>query len=108
MQMTRYNDSTTGKMISMRCRRSLNNPDVIVLDNTLIQQVYVYAQTTLEDVIGFLQDVMNLDIRTTDQSPVTFKLLHHESTGYIYLIPHEDDKTRDDYHAFFAPRDDEE
>lgn len=108
MKMTRYNDSTIGKVISMRCRRSINNPDVIVLDNGKLDQVYVYEQSTLDEVLYFLQDVMNIDIRETDQLPVTTKLVNHQSTGYIYQIPHEEDETRDDFHAFFLPRDEED
>jgi len=105
MKMTRYNDDTIGKVISMRCRRSINNPDVIVLDNTKLEQVYVYEQTTVEDVISNLQDIMNIDIVETEQSPITTKLVNHQSPGYIYQIPHEEDDTRDDFHAFFPPLD---
>lgn len=105
MKMTRYNDSTIGKVISMRCRRSINNPEMIVLDNTKLEQVYVYEYTTIEDVMSFLQDVMNIDIVITDQFPVTTKLVNHQDTGYIYQIPHEEDETRDDFHAFFLPLD---
>lgn len=107
MRMTRYNDSTIGKVISMRCRRSINNPEVIVLDNSKLEQVYVYEQSTLDEVLYFLQDVMNLDIRETDQLPVSTKLVNHQSTGVIYQIPHEEDETRDDFHAFFLPLEDE-
>ena len=103
MKMTRYNDSTTGKVISMRCRRSINNREVIVLDNSKLEQVYVYEQATVEEVISYLQDVMNIDIRETDQSPITTKLVNHQSTGDIYQITHEEDETRDNFHAFFAP-----
>jgi len=106
--MTRYNDSTIGKVISMRCRRNLNNRDMIVLDNSKLEQVYVYEQTTIEDTIAFLRDDMNLDIRETEQFPVTTKLVNHAATGYIYQIPHEDDDARDDFHAFFAPLTDDE
>jgi hypothetical protein len=105
MQMTRYNDGTIGRVISMRCRRSINNRDVIVLDNSKLEQVYVYEQDTLEGVLSFLQDVMNLEIVETSQSPVTMKLVNHQPTGYIYQIPHEEDDTRDDFHAFFLPLD---
>jgi len=105
MKMTRYNDSTIGKVISMRCRRSINNTDMIVLDNSKLEQVYLYEQATIEDAIAYLQDVMNIDIVETDQFPVTTKLVNHHSTGYIYQIPHEEDETRDDFHAFFSPLD---
>lgn len=105
MKMTRYNDSTLGKVISMRCRRSINNRDVIVLDNSKLEQVYVYAQSTIEDVISYLQDTMNIDIVETQQNPVATKLVNHQSTGYIYQIPHEEDDNRDDFHAFFLPLD---
>jgi hypothetical protein len=105
MQMTRYNDSTLGKVISMRCRRSINNSEVIVLDNSKLEQVYVYEQSTVEEVISFLQDIMNIDIRETQQSPITTKLVNHQSPGYIYQISHEEDETRDDFHAFFPPLD---
>ena len=105
MKMTRYNDDTIGKVISMRCRRSINNQDMIVLDNSKLEQVYVYGQATIEDTISFLQDTMNIDIVETDQLPVTTKLVNHQSTGYIYQIPHEEDETRDDFHAFFLPLD---
>ncbi len=105
MKMTRYNESTIGKVVSMHCRRSINNPAVIVLDTSKLDQVYVYAQSTLDEVLSYLQDVMTLDIRETDQTPVTTKLVNHQSTGYIYQIPHEDDDTRDDFHAFFSPLD---
>lgn len=105
MKMTRYNDSCIGKVISMRCRRSINNPDVIVLDNSKLEQVYVYEQTTIDDVVCYLQDIMNIDIVETQQSPVTTKLVNHQSMGYIYQIPHEEDETRDDFHAFFSPLD---
>jgi hypothetical protein len=107
MKMTRYNESTIGKVISMRCRRSINNREMIVLDNTKLDQVYVYDQSTLEDVLSYLQDSLNLRIVATDQFPVTTKLIYHQSTGDIYNIPHEDDETRDDYHAFFLPLDDQ-
>lgn len=107
MKMTRYNDCTIGKVISMRCRRSINNRDVIVLDNTKLEQVYVYEQATLEEVLSYLQDVMNIDIVETQQSPVTTKLVNHQTTGYIYQIPHEEDDTRDDFHAFFLPLDED-
>ncbi len=103
MKMTRYNDSTIGKVISMRCRRSINNREMIVLDNSKLEQVYVYEQATIEAVIAYLQDVMNLDIVETEQFPITTKLVNHQSTGYIYQIPHEEDDTRDDFHAFFPP-----
>lgn len=105
MKMTRYNDSTTGKVISMRCRRSINNRDVIVLDNTKLEQVYVYEFSTIEDVVSYLQDIMNIDIVEVDQLPITTKLVNHQSTGYLYQIPHEEDDTRDDFHAFFLPLD---
>ena len=108
MKMTRYNDSTLGKVISMRCRRSINNHEMIVLDNAKLEQVYVYEQATIEDVISYLQDIMNLDIEETDQLPVTTKLVNHQSTGYIYQIRHEEDEGYDDYHAFFLPLEDEE
>jgi hypothetical protein len=78
---------------------------VIVLDNSKLEQVYVYEQDTLEGVLSFLQDVMNLEIVETSQSPVTMKLVNHQPTGYIYQIPHEEDDTRDDFHAFFLPLD---
>lgn len=107
MKMTRYNDSTIGKVISMRCRRSINNHDVIVLDNSKLETVYVYEQMTIEDVISYMQDIMNIDIRATDQSPITTKLVNHETTGYIYQIAHEEDDTKDDFHAFFSPLSDE-
>ena len=105
MKMTRYNASTTGRVISMRCRRSINNRDVIVLDNSKLEQVYVYQQTTIEEVISYLQDVMNLDIVETQQTPISTKLVNHQSTGYIYQIPHEEDDAGDDFHAFFLPLD---
>ena len=108
MKMTRYNDSTIGKVISMRCRRSINNHEMIVLDNSKLEQVYVYEQATIDDAIAYLQDVMNLDIRETDQLPVSTKLIHHQSPGYIYQIPHEEDESRDDFHAFFPPLDPDE
>lgn len=103
MRMTRYNDSTIGKVVSMRCRRSLNNRDVIVIDNTKLDQVYVYDHATIESAVSFLQDVMNLDIVETQQSPIEFDHVNHESTGYIYQIPHEEDDAGDDFHAFFSP-----
>jgi hypothetical protein len=78
---------------------------MIVLDNTKLDQVYVYEQSTIDEVISYLQDIMNLDIRATDQLPVTTKLVNHQSTGYIYQIFHEEDETRDDFHAFFSPLD---
>lgn len=87
----------------MHCRRSLNNREVIVLDNTRLNEVYVYEQATIDAVIADLQDNMNLDIRPTDQSPVTTTLVHHQPMGVIYQVPHEDDATRDEYYAFFAP-----
>jgi hypothetical protein len=105
MKMTRYNDSAIGKVVSMRCRRSINNRDVIVIDNSKIEQVYLYEFVTIEDTISYLQDIMNLDIVITQQSPVNFKLVNHQSTGYIYQIPHEEDENCDDFHAFFAPLD---
>ena len=103
MKMTRYNASTTGKVISMHCRRSMNNRDVIVLDNSKLEQVYVYEQATIEEVISYLQDTMSIDIVETQQLPITTKLVNHQSTGYIYQIPHEEDDSRDDFHAFFLP-----
>lgn len=103
MRLARYTEAAIGKVISMRCRRSNYNREVIVLDNTKLDQVHVYEQETIEGVIAFLQDVMNMDIVETDQPPVTSKLVNHQPTGYIYLIPHGDDDSRDDYHAFFAP-----
>lgn len=90
----------------MRCRRSITNPEVIVLDTTKLAQVYVYDQATMEDVMAFLQDTMNLNIVETDQFPITTKLVNHQSTGTIYQIPHEEDETRDDFHAFFLPLED--
>ena len=108
MKMTRYHASTIGKVISMRCRRSINNREVIVLDNTKLEQVYVYQQTTIEEVMSYLQDVMNLDIVETEQTPITTKLVNHRSTGSIYQIPHEEDESRDDFHAFFLPLDGKE
>lgn len=107
MRITRYNDSTIGKVISMRCRRSINNEDMIVLDNSKLEQVYAYEQATIEDVMSFLQDVMNIDIVETDQLPVTTKLVNHQPTGCIYQIAHEEDEARDDFHAFFLPLEDE-
>ncbi|MHB9131786.1 MAG: hypothetical protein ACYDBB_11945 [Armatimonadota bacterium] len=107
MKMTRYNDCTIGNVISMRCRRSINNRDVIVLDNTKLEQVYVYEQSTIEGVMSYLQDSMNIDIVETQQSPITTKLVNHQSTGYIYQISHEEDDTRDDFHAFFLPLDED-
>jgi len=103
MKMVRYNDGTLGKVISMRCRRSINNREVIVLDNSKLEQVYVYEQTTIEEVISYLQDIMNIDVVETKQQPITTKLVNHQSMGYIYQIPHEEDDTRDDFHAFFLP-----
>jgi hypothetical protein len=81
---------------------------VIVLDNSKLEQVYVYEQATVEEVISYLQDVMNLDIVETQQTPITTKLVNHQSPGYIYQIPHEEDENCDDFHAFFPPLDGEE
>lgn len=108
MKMTRYDVSSIGKVVSLRCRRSINNHDMIVLDNTKIQQVFLYEQATIDDVMSFLQDDMNIEIKETDQLPVTTKLVNHQSTGYIYQISHEEDETRDDFHAFFLPLDPDE
>lgn len=105
MKRTRYDDGTLGKVISMHCRRSSTNPDVVVLDTTRLEQVYVYEQATIDDVIACLQDILHLDIRVTDQLPVTTRLVRHQPVGYIYRIPHEEDEARDDFHAFFAPLD---
>jgi len=104
LRITRYNDCTIGKMISMRCRRSPSNRDVIVIDNEKLEQVYVYDYTTLDDVLGFLQDVMNIDIVPVRQPPIRMKLVNHEAAGYVYQIAHEDDHQRDDFHAFFTPQ----
>ncbi len=106
MKMTRYNDSTIGKVISMRCRRSINNSEMIVLDNSKLEQVYVYEQSTIEEVMSYLQDVMNLEIVATDQFPVSTKLVNHESSGEIYQIRHDEDENYDDFHAFFLPLED--
>ena len=105
MKMTRYDERTIGKVVSLRCRRSLTNRNVVVIDNEKIDQVYLYEYATIDEVITYLQDVMNIDIVETDQFPVTTKLVNHHSTGYIYQIPHEEDETRDDFHAFFSPLD---
>ncbi len=107
MKITRYNDSTAGRVISMYCRRSINNRDVIVIDNTRLEKVFVYDFATIDDVITHLQDTMNIDIVETDQTPLNRKLVNHDSTGYIYQIIHEEDENRDDFHAFFAPVDSE-
>ena len=103
MRTTRYNDSTTGKVVSMRCRRSHTNRDVIVIDNEKLNEVYVYDYAEIDDVITFLQDVMNIDIVPSGESPISFQLVNHDSTGYVYQIAHEEDGDRDDFHAFFAP-----
>lgn len=103
MRTTRYNEGTIGKVVSMRCRRSLTNRNVIVIDNEKLDQVYVYDFAAIEDVISYLQDVMNIDIVPSRQSPLTFKLVNHQSTGTVYQITHEEDDNRDDFHAFFAP-----
>jgi hypothetical protein len=89
----------------MRCRRSINNHAVIVLDNHKMDQVYVYEQTTLDEVLFFLQDVMNIDIVDAGQLPITTKLVNHQSTGSVYQISHEEDEHRDEFHAFFLPLD---
>jgi hypothetical protein len=104
MRTTRYNDSTIGKVVSMRCRRSHTNRNVIVIDNDKLNEVYVYDYAEIDDVITFLQDVMNIDIAAAGESPITFTLVNHDSTGYIYKIAHEEDADRDDFHAFFSPR----
>jgi len=106
--MTRYSTDTIGKVVSLRCRRSLNNREVIVLDNSKIDQVYLYDQATIDDVLSYLRDTLNIDIKETVQSPITFKLVNHLATGEIYQISHEEDETRDDFHAFFTPRQDED
>ncbi|MHB0938558.1 MAG: hypothetical protein ACYDCO_24160 [Armatimonadota bacterium] len=103
MRTTRYNDSTIGKVVSMRCRRSPTNRNVVVIDTEKLDQVYVYDYAEIDDVMTFLQDVMNIDIAASQQSPITFKLVNHASTGDIYQITHEEDGDRDDFHAFFAP-----
>ena len=103
MRITRYNDSTIGKVISMRCRRSINNDEMIVLDNSKLEEVYVYDFGTIDEVISFLQDIMNIDIKSTRQLPVTTKLVNHQNPGVIYQFPNEQDENLDDYHAFFSP-----
>jgi len=107
MRTTRYNDSTIGKVVSMRCRRSHTNRDVVVIDTEKLDQVYVYDFAGIDEVMTYLQDVMNIDIVAARQSPITFKLVNHESTGYIYQIAHEEDEDRDDFHAFFTPLENE-
>ena len=89
----------------MRCRRSHTNRSVVVIDNEKLDQVYVYEYALIDDVITYLQDVMNIDIAASRQSPITFQLVNHESTGYVYQIAYEEDEDRDDFHAFFAPLD---
>ena len=91
----------------MRCRRSHTNRNVIVIDNEKLDQVYVYEYATIDDVIAYLQDVMNIDIVAAQHSPIEFKLVNHQSTGYVYQIAHEEDDSRDDFHAFFAPLENE-
>jgi hypothetical protein len=103
MRVSKYNDSAIGKVISMRCRRSLNNRDVIVIDNTKLNEVYVYEHEAIDSAISFLQDELNLDIVSTKQTPISYDLLHHDSTGYVYRVIHEEDQAGDDFHAFFAP-----
>lgn len=96
-------------MVSMRCRRSPSNRDMIVIDNEKLDQVYLYEYADLGDVMTFLQDVMNIDIVASPHPPITYKfLVNHQTTGSIYQITHEDDENRDDFHAFFAPRESEE
>lgn len=107
MRTTRYNAGAIGKVVSMRCRRSHTNREVIVIDNDKLDQVYVYDFSTVDDAIACLQDVMNIDIVPTRQSPIAFNLVNHESTGRVYQIAHEEDDNRDDFHAFFAPREGE-
>jgi len=107
MKMTRYDERTIGKVVSLRCRRSLTNRNVVVIDNEKIDQVYLYEYATIDEVITYLQDVMNIDIRAARQSPLAFKLVNHQSPGDVYQISHEEDDSRDDFHAFFAPLEDQ-
>ena len=105
MRMTRYDSGCIGKVVSLRCRRSQTNREVVVIDTEKMAQVYVYDFAAVDDAITYLQDVMNIDITASRQSPITFKLVNHASTGDVYQITHEEDDSRDDFHAFFAPRD---
>lgn len=106
MRKTRYTTQTIGRVVSMRCRRSPTNANVVVIDNEQLDQVYVYDYASVDDAISYLQDEMNLEIVAAPHAPVRFLLLHHLSTGDVYYIRHEEDESRDDFHAFFAPRDD--